>query len=100
MGQQMGVTMGKPLDLLRGRKTYEIFAAYGPHASDEQGAGRLNRATKYVVTSTRASGARQLQSGNVVRSWPPGVSTSTQSSTAGCSHAIWVASRFAAPSRA
>jgi dihydrofolate reductase len=52
MGQQMGVTMGKPLDLLLGRKTYEIFAAYWPNASDEQGAGPLNRATKYVVTNT------------------------------------------------
>jgi len=52
MGQQMGVTMGKPLDLLLGRTTYEIFAAYWPNASDEQGAGPLNRATKYVVTNT------------------------------------------------
>jgi dihydrofolate reductase len=26
MGQQMGETMGKPFDLLLGRKTYEIFA--------------------------------------------------------------------------
>jgi dihydrofolate reductase len=52
MAQQMGKTMGKPFDLLLGRKTYEIFAAYWPHATDEQGAAPLNNATKYVVTTT------------------------------------------------
>jgi dihydrofolate reductase len=52
MGQQMGVTMGKPFDLLLGRKTYEIFAAHWPQASDDQGAAPLNKATKYVVTTT------------------------------------------------
>jgi dihydrofolate reductase len=52
MGQVMGESMGKPFDLLLGRKTYEIFAAHWPHASEEEGAGPLNRATKYVVTTT------------------------------------------------
>ena len=52
MGQDMGEIMAKPFDLLLGRKTYEIFAAYWPHASEDQGGGPLNRATKYVVTNT------------------------------------------------
>ncbi len=55
MGQIMDEFMGTPFDLLLGRKTYEIFAAYWPHASDEQGAAPLNKATKYVVSTTLAS---------------------------------------------
>ena len=50
MGQVMGETMGKPFDLVLGRKTYDIFAAYWPHASEEQGAKPLNDATKYVAS--------------------------------------------------
>jgi dihydrofolate reductase len=52
MGQQMGEFMGKPFDLLLGRKTYEIFAAYWPHATEEQGAKPLNDARKYVASRT------------------------------------------------
>jgi dihydrofolate reductase len=54
MGQFMDSFMGadQPFDLLLGRKTYEIFAAHWPHASEEEGAGPLNRATKYVVSTT------------------------------------------------
>ena len=55
MGQIMDEFLGTPFDLLLGRKTYEIFAAYWPHASDEQGAAPLNAATKYVVSTTLAS---------------------------------------------
>src|SRR3989337_145217 len=51
MGQIMDEAMGKPFDLLLGQKTYEIFAAFWPHATDDQGAGRLNRATKYAVST-------------------------------------------------
>jgi dihydrofolate reductase len=51
MGQVMGEFMGKPFDLVLGRKTYEIFAAYWPH-SEEPGAAELNRATKYVASRT------------------------------------------------
>ena len=52
MGEWMGEFMGKPFDLLLGRKTYEIFAAYWPHARDEPGAEQLNAATKYVASRT------------------------------------------------
>jgi dihydrofolate reductase len=51
MGQAMTEFMGKPFDLILGRKTYEIFAAHWPH-SDEPGAAELNRATKYVASKT------------------------------------------------
>jgi dihydrofolate reductase len=51
MMQSMGEFMGKPFDLVLGRKTYEIFAAYWPH-TDQPGAAELNRATKYVASRT------------------------------------------------
>jgi dihydrofolate reductase len=51
MGAAMGEFMGKPFDLVLGRRTYEIFAAYWPH-SDEFGAAELNNATKYVASTT------------------------------------------------
>lgn len=51
-GQIMHEQMTKPLDLLLGRKTYEIFASYWPtHESEWPG---INSSTKYVVSSTRA----------------------------------------------
>jgi dihydrofolate reductase len=51
VGQAMSDQMRPPFDLLLGRKTYEIFAGYWPHQSDEDpGAAALNRATKYVVS--------------------------------------------------
>ena len=52
MGQAMGEAMGRPFDLLLGRKTYEIFAAHWPHATDEPGADVLNNARKYVASRT------------------------------------------------
>jgi dihydrofolate reductase len=48
----MGEAMSKPFDLVLGRRTYEIFAAYWPH-SDDPGAELLNRATKHVASTTR-----------------------------------------------
>jgi dihydrofolate reductase len=51
MMASMDEFMGKPFDLVLGRKTYEIFAAYWPH-SEESGAAELNRATKYVASRT------------------------------------------------
>ena len=51
MGESMGEFMGKPFDLVLGRKTYEIFAAHWPH-SQEDGAEQLNGATKHVASTT------------------------------------------------
>src|SRR5436190_3493034 len=53
MGQVMGDVMGKPFDLLLGRRTYDIFAAYWPNAPEDAGAKALNDATKYVVSRGR-----------------------------------------------
>src|SRR5439155_22323478 len=50
MGQVMGEAISVPFDLLLGRKTYDIFAAYWPHAPEEAGAKPLNAATKYVAS--------------------------------------------------
>ncbi|HEX9503701.1 MAG TPA: dihydrofolate reductase family protein [Patescibacteria group bacterium] len=50
LGNEMGKQMGLPFDLLLGRKTYDIFAAYWPQHNDEVGQG-LNKATKYVVSN-------------------------------------------------
>ncbi len=52
-GNIMGEQMSMPFDLLLGRKTYDIFAAYWP----KQDAAALatvpfNKATKYVVSGT------------------------------------------------
>ncbi len=51
MGQVMSEVMSKPFDLLLGRKTYEIFAAYWPYAKEDP-AAKLNSAKKYVVSKT------------------------------------------------
>jgi len=50
LGKIMGEQMSHPFDLLLGRKTFEIFAAYWPHHDDE-GTG-INKATKYVASNT------------------------------------------------
>lgn len=50
MGQVMGEAMSKPFDLVLGRKTYDIFAAFWPNASDDAGGKPLNDATKYVAS--------------------------------------------------
>jgi len=52
MGQIMGEFMGKPFDLLLGRKTYEIFAAHWPRVKDDPAADKLNSANKYVASRT------------------------------------------------
>ena len=51
----MGDTMGHPFDLLLGRRTYELFAAYWPSAPEEAGGKPLNDATKYVVSRSHPS---------------------------------------------
>jgi len=45
LGEVMGQQMTPPFDLLLGRKTYDIFAAYWPHHESP-----INQAKKYVVT--------------------------------------------------
>ena len=52
VAQAMDEIFAKRPELLLGRKTYEIFAAYWPHAKAEDGADDLNNAKKYVVSRT------------------------------------------------
>jgi dihydrofolate reductase len=53
MGNVMTEQMRWPFDLLLGRKTYEIFAAYWPRAGAETPGGKqLNDARKFVVSTT------------------------------------------------
>jgi dihydrofolate reductase len=49
LGNEMDKQMGPSFDLLLGRKTYDIFAAYWPQHPEEGAA--INRATKYVVST-------------------------------------------------
>jgi dihydrofolate reductase len=53
MGEVMDAAFGEPFDLLLGRRTYEIFAAYWPNVSEEEGGKPLNDATKYVASRGR-----------------------------------------------
>ncbi len=55
LGQQMGKVFSQPYDLLLGRKTYDIFAAYWPRVTDPDNpiAAQFNRVTKYVATSSQ-----------------------------------------------
>ena len=50
-GAAIGAEVSRIDALLLGRKTYDIFAAYWPHQSDDIG-GTLNRVPKFVVSST------------------------------------------------
>lgn len=50
-GEVMGEQMSHPFDLLLGRKTYDIFAAYWPKQTGDI-AAPLNKATKYVVSAS------------------------------------------------
>jgi dihydrofolate reductase len=62
--------MGKPFDLLLGRKTYDIFAGFWPTAPEEQGGAPLNAATKYVAsrgTPELPWGPVQLLNGDIAR---------------------------------
>ncbi|MGE5374882.1 MAG: dihydrofolate reductase family protein [Bacteroidota bacterium] len=66
LGKVMTKQMGKPFDLLLGRKTFEIFASYWPQHQQE-GPG-INNATKYVASNTLKSHEWQktvILSGNV-----------------------------------
>ena len=50
--EKIGELFGRPFDLLLGRRTHDIFAAYWPYAGDDMAAIRdpFNACTKYVVT--------------------------------------------------
>jgi dihydrofolate reductase len=50
--KRLGTMMSKPFDLLVGRRTYEIFAAYWPQVTNDPIADGLNRARKYVASRT------------------------------------------------
>ena len=49
-GQVIGEIIAGEFDMLLGRRTYQIFAAYWPNQGDHPIAKAFNRATKYVVT--------------------------------------------------
>jgi len=52
-GEELGKLFSEPFDLLLGRRTYEIFAAYWPYAAGgphDSIAKMFNRITKYVTT--------------------------------------------------
>jgi len=70
MDQVRSEAMSEPYDMLFGRKTYEMFAAYWPNLSSEDPeARRMNEAAKYVISSTLQRLAWQntvLVSGDVV----------------------------------
>jgi dihydrofolate reductase len=51
-GQTVDETIATEFDLLLGRRTYEIFAAYWPYQGDNPIAKAFDKATKYVVTRT------------------------------------------------
>ena len=51
--QAIGETIAGEFDMLLGRRTYEIFAAYWPNQGDNPIAKAFNKATKYVVTRSR-----------------------------------------------
>ena len=52
INDKIGELFGRPFDLLLGRRTYDIFAAYWPYASDEMAQIRdpFDSCTKYVLT--------------------------------------------------
>lgn len=54
LGKVMDKQMNEPFDLLLGRRTYEIFAAYWPYVKTEGNpiAAGLNKAKKYVASKT------------------------------------------------
>ncbi|MGH2637283.1 MAG: dihydrofolate reductase family protein [Actinomycetota bacterium] len=50
LGQVMDEATNKPFAMVLGRRTYDIMAAYWPHAPEETGAKVFNDATKYVAS--------------------------------------------------
>src|SRR5262249_48226423 len=54
LSQAMGEKITDEFDMLLGRRTYEIFAAYWPNQDGSPIAKAFNKATKYVVTRSLA----------------------------------------------
>ena len=56
LGGVMAEQTAKPFDVLLGRKTYEIFAAFWPYVKSDDPDGpfadKINKANKYVVSTT------------------------------------------------
>jgi len=50
LGNEMGKQMGRPFELLLGRKTFEIFASYWPQQNN--GDNEINKSKRYVVSKT------------------------------------------------
>jgi dihydrofolate reductase len=46
----MSELMGKPFDLVLGRRTYDLFASFWPNAPEDAGGKPLNDATKFVAS--------------------------------------------------
>jgi dihydrofolate reductase len=53
MGQVMGEATSRPFAMVLGRRTFDIMAAYWPHAREEEGGKVFNEATKYVASRSR-----------------------------------------------
>ena len=53
MAQVMDDATSTPFAMVLGRRTYDIMAAYWPHASEEAGGRVFNEATKYVASRGR-----------------------------------------------
>ena len=53
VGEEMGQLMAEPFDLLLGRRTYEIFAAFWPGAPEDETSTPLNKPTKFVASRGR-----------------------------------------------
>jgi hypothetical protein len=61
-GEEIGKLFGQPYDLLLGRRTYDIFAAFWPYAEGgayDDIAKQFNRITKYVATRKGADLTRK-----------------------------------------
>lgn len=52
VGPVIGQLFGAPFDLLLGRRTYDIFAAYWPYNQENPIGATFQSANKYVVTSS------------------------------------------------
>jgi dihydrofolate reductase len=68
LGEVMGEFMGRPFDLVLGRRTYDIFAGYWPTAPEAEGSKPLNEATKHVASRSRPTldwSGSQLLEGDV-----------------------------------